>query len=150
MQQSSCHHGTCKGKNAKMGRAKSKALTSKKFAAIFVEIQEDIHESLANTLKTGGLELIGVVSSIEEMAAISIRDDARLMIIIDSSEKAATTVERIEIAKELHPDSRIAVLVGEVHLCRLGPLFQAGAHACLDREANPKTIRKSLELMMQG
>jgi DNA-binding NarL/FixJ family response regulator len=139
-----------RGKHTKMARDDGKPLTSTRFAAILVGIWAEIHESLADTLETGGFELVGIVSSIEEVVGISIGDDARLMLIIDPSDKAETAVEQIEIARELRPDSRIAVLVGDVHPCRLGPLFQAGAHACLDRRADPKTICKSLELMMQG
>jgi DNA-binding NarL/FixJ family response regulator len=139
-----------RGINIKMVRDDSKPLTSTRFAAILVGIQEEIHESLANTLATGGFELVGMVSSIEEIAGISIRDNAHLVIIIDSSDKAETAVEQIEAAKELRPDSRIAVLVGKVHPCGPGPLFRAGAHACLDRGADPNIIRKSLELIMQG
>jgi DNA-binding NarL/FixJ family response regulator len=132
-----------------MGRDESKPPSFARLPTLLVEIHQEIHASLANTLKTGGFELVGVVSSIEEMVAISIRDDTRLLIIIDAGDQVETAVEQIEIAKELRPASRIAVLVGQVRLCRLGALFHAGAHACLDRGANPKIIRKSLELMMQ-
>jgi DNA-binding NarL/FixJ family response regulator len=126
-----------------------KPLTSASFAAILMRISKKIQDGLAPILETGGFALVGMVSTIEELAAISIKDDRPLLIIIDSGDETET-IRQIEVIKELHPDAQIAVLVGGTQIGRLIPLFQAGAHVCLDRRADPKIIRKSLELVMQG
>jgi DNA-binding NarL/FixJ family response regulator len=126
-----------------------KPLTSASFAAILMRISKKLQDGLVHILKTGGFELVGVASTIKELAAISVRDDRPLLIIVDSSDEAET-IKQIEVIKELHPDAQIAVLVGAAQIGRLIPLFQAGAHVCLDRRADPKIIRKSLELVMQG
>jgi DNA-binding NarL/FixJ family response regulator len=126
-----------------------KPLTSASFATILVGTSEKLQDGLAHVLKTGGFELVGVASIIDKLAAISVRDDGPLLIILDSSDEAET-IREIEAIKSLHPNARIAVLVGGARIGRLVPLLQAGAHVCLDRRADPKIIRKSLELMMQG
>jgi hypothetical protein len=121
-------------------------LTSARFAAVLVGISEKVQTGLAHILKTEGFELVGVASTTDELAAISLRDDRPLLVIIDSTDAA----KAIEVIKDFHPAARIAVLVEGVQIGGLVPLFQVGAHVCLDRRADPNIIRKSLELVMKG
>jgi hypothetical protein len=148
MRQWLCHHGANRGKNI-VERNKSKPLAPIRSVAILVGMRTKNHESLVAILKAGGFDLVGAVSIIEDITEISIKDDVTLLIVIDSGDKPETTIEQIKIAKVLHPDSRIAVMLGGVLIGGLIPLFQAGAHVCLDRGADPITIRKSLELILR-
>jgi len=120
-----------------------------RFAAIIVGVSGVFRERLARVLRTGGFQLVGLASTMDELAAFSVGHDLPLLIVIDSGDQAGATISQIEVAKRFHPEARIAAVLGEIQIAASVPLFQAGAHVCFDRRADPETMRRSLELVMQ-
>jgi len=109
-----------------------------RFAAIIVGVSGVFRERLARVLRTGGFQLVGLASTMDELAAFSVGHDLPLLIVIDSGDQAGATISQIEVAKRFHPEARIAAVLGEIQIAASVPLFQAGAHVCFDRRADPE------------
>jgi DNA-binding NarL/FixJ family response regulator len=109
-----------------------------------------LREGLCRILAAAGFRIGASVARVEGLLPNSLPLHRSTLLVIDAGDDHEAAVSQIEIFKEQHPTTRIAVLVNHYDLSDMVAAYRAGANAYFVKVATCDAFIKSLELVMLG
>jgi two-component system nitrate/nitrite response regulator NarL len=120
------------------------------FATVLAAQSPLLREGLARILGTAGFRIVASVASVHDLAPGTLPQRQSILLIIDSADSLIATAEQIQLFKEQHPASRVAVFADHYRLADIMTAFEKGANACFARIVTHAAFIKGLELVMLG
>jgi DNA-binding NarL/FixJ family response regulator len=109
-----------------------------------------LREGLKRILEATDFTIVASGSSLDELVVNPSPEHQLLLLIVDAGDDPQFAIGQMQLFKQRHPASRVAVLTQNDRMANLALLVQAGAHACFAPEATPLILLKALELVMLG
>jgi two-component system, NarL family, nitrate/nitrite response regulator NarL len=109
-------------------------------------------EGLARILSDAEVSIVCSNKLFSGNASTLLRDESRVLLLIDASDDFDAAISQIEYVKLNYPHVRSGVLVGrhQLHLSNMILAFRSGVSAYLTNFMTPVAFVKSLELVMLG
>jgi len=120
------------------------------FATVLAGPSELFREGLTVILRGAAFRVVASVPAIQDLAAASHPRHDSILLIIESANDTASTIEQIELFKQLYPVGRVALIEDSSHPADIVAAVEAGANVCFARNVSPDAFVKALELVMLG
>ncbi|MFI5012947.1 MAG: LuxR C-terminal-related transcriptional regulator [Hyphomicrobiales bacterium] len=121
-----------------------------RFATILIGQGGLLQEGLKHIFDKTVFDVVASGSTVDELVLSPSLKQQALLLIVDAGDNPRIAIRQMELFKEHHPASRVAVLTRTDRTADIVLLLQAGANACFPGGATPLTFVKSLELVMLG
>ena len=109
-----------------------------------------LRESLSRFLQKSAFSIVGLASSIDELAPTALPQDQAALLIIETCDHPGDACGQIERFKQDHPSGRVVVLANHCAPADIVRVFRSGAHGYFATIATCDDFIKSLELVMGG
>jgi DNA-binding NarL/FixJ family response regulator len=109
-----------------------------------------LQEVLARILDETDFQLAASAASVDQLALIDTRQFEAILLVVDARQDAEAAIMQVQLFKQLHPGSRVAVLTETDRMDDLTSLYLAGTNVCFSNGATLEIFLKSVELAMLG
>ncbi|WJR77312.1 LuxR C-terminal-related transcriptional regulator [Bradyrhizobium sp. NP1] len=120
------------------------------FATVVIGKNSLRREGLAGILRSAHFRILASVSCADDLLTSKVQPEQTLFLIIHNGDDFDAAIEQIELFKERHSGSRIALVADHYRLTELVSAFRAGATGYFVDLMSCDAFIKSLELVMMG
>jgi two-component system nitrate/nitrite response regulator NarL len=119
-------------------------------ATVLVGQSSLLMEGLAHLLESTDFQVIAHASSVDHLVSKDLPEHEAILLILNVDGGVERATRQIQAFRQLHANSRVAVVTRHSRRPDLALLFQAGAHAYFGENTNPAIFLKTLDLIMLG
>src|SRR5260221_13195441 len=120
------------------------------FAIVLVGKSNLLREGLARILRSANFRIVASVSCADDLLPSKLQLHQPLFLVVHTGDDFDAAVEQIELFRDQHPGSRIAIVADHYRLGELVSAFRAGANGYFVDILTCDAFIKSLELVMMG
>jgi DNA-binding NarL/FixJ family response regulator len=120
------------------------------FAIILVGKSILLREGLARILRSANFRILASALCADELMPSKLQQHQPLFLVVHTGDDVGAAVEQIELFRDQHPDSRIAIVADHYRLGDLVSAFRAGARGYFVDVMACDVFIKSIELLMMG
>ncbi len=120
------------------------------FTTLLVGEASLLREGIRHLLCAADFAVRETADSVHDLAIEPSRQQSALLVILDPAQDAKSAAGQIEVFKERHPASRVAVVADRHRVDCILAAFQAGANLYFVQSGSADTLIKGLELVMLG
>jgi DNA-binding NarL/FixJ family response regulator len=120
------------------------------FTIILVGKSILLREGLARILQSANFRIVASVSCADDLLSSKLQPHHPLFLIVNTADDFDTALEQIELFRDQHPGSRIAIVADHYQLSELISAFRAGANGYFVDVTTCDVFIKSIELVMMG
>jgi two-component system nitrate/nitrite response regulator NarL len=120
------------------------------FAIILVGKSILLREGLARILRSANFRILASALCADDLMPSKLQQHQPLFLVVHTGDDFGAAVEQIELLRDQHPDSRIAIVADHYRLGDLVSAFRAGARGYFVDVMACDVFIKSIELLMMG